>query len=75
MNTPRLIIARNTGTRQTLCALCNQPRNFALGPELFRIDTLELVCRHCGKEQAPDLVALLMLSHYTTYTNGRVQNT
>ena len=61
MSTPRLVIARNTGTRRTLCALCNKRRDFTLGLELFRIDTMELVCWICGQEHAPDLVALLSL--------------
>lgn len=61
MDIPRLVIARNTGVRRTLCAVCNQASDFALGPELFRIDTLELVCQPCGWKQAPDLVALLAL--------------
>jgi hypothetical protein len=61
LSTPRLVISRNTGTRRTLCALCNTRRDFTLGLELFRIDTMELVCWPCGKEHAPDLVALLAL--------------
>ncbi len=62
MSSPKLVIARNTGTRRTHCALCNKRRDFALGLELFRIDTLELVCLLCGREHAPELVALLALS-------------
>ena len=61
MSTTKLVIARNTGTRRTYCALCNQQRNFSLGLELFRIDTFELVCLFCGREHAPELVALLAL--------------
>lgn len=62
MDMPRLAIAHNTGTRRALCSICNQPRDFNLGAELFRIDTLELVCQPCGWERAPDLVTLLILS-------------
>ena len=62
MDTPRLVIARNSGPRRTLCSICNQSRDFHLGPELYRVDTLELVCQQCGWEQAPDLVTLLLLS-------------
>ncbi len=62
MDIPRLVIARNTGTRRTLCSVCNELRDFNLGPELFRIDTLELVCQPCGWQRAPDLVTLLVLS-------------
>jgi hypothetical protein len=61
MGTTRLAIARNTGTRRAYCALCNKRRDFSLGLELFRIDTFELVCLLCGREQAPELVALLAL--------------
>ncbi len=61
MSIPRLVIARNTGTRRILCALCNKRRDFTLGLELFRVDTMELVCWLCGKEHASDLVALLSL--------------
>ena len=61
MSAPRLVIARNTGTRRALCALCNKRRDFALGLELFSIDTLELVCWVCGQEYAPELVGLLSL--------------
>lgn len=62
MSMPRLVIARNPSTRRALCALCNQRRDFAIGLELFRIDTLELVCQSCGQQVAPDMVALLTLS-------------
>lgn len=62
MSSPKLVIARNTGIRRTHCALCNKQRDFSLGLELFRIDTLELVCLLCGREHAPELVALLALS-------------
>ncbi len=61
LSTPRLVIARNTGMRRTLCAMCNKRRDFTLGLELFRIDTMELVCWNCGQEHAPDLMALLSL--------------
>lgn len=62
MDSPRLVIARNTGTRRAFCSICTQVCDFHPGPELFRIDTLELVCRQCGWKQAPDLVTLLLLS-------------
>jgi hypothetical protein len=61
MNAPKLAIARNTGTTRTYCALCTKRRDFSLGLELFRIDTFELVCLLCGREHAPELVALLAL--------------
>ena len=70
MHTPRLVIARNTGMYHARCAMCNENRNFNLGPELFRIDTLELVCLACGREHAPDLAALLAMR---PLTNGKVQ--
>ena len=61
MSTTKLVIARNTGTRRTYCSLCNKRRDFSLGLELFRVDTFELVCLLCGREHAPELVALLAL--------------
>jgi hypothetical protein len=61
MSAPKLVITRNTGTRRAYCALCNKRRDFSLGLELFRIDTFELVCLLCGREHAPELVALLAL--------------
>lgn len=61
MEPPRLVIARNTGIRRAFCALCNQCRDFAIGLELFRIDTLELVCGECGQKHAPEMVDLLAL--------------
>lgn len=61
MSAPTLVIARNTGVRRADCALCNKRRDFSLGLELFRIDTFELVCLLCGREHAPELVALLAL--------------
>lgn len=62
MSMPRLVIARNPSTRRALCAVCNQRQDFAIGLELFRIDTLELVCQGCGQQAAPDMVALLTLA-------------
>lgn len=61
MDAPRLVIARNTGVRRAYCALCNKRRDFSLGLELFRFDTFELVCLLCGREHAPELVALMAL--------------
>jgi hypothetical protein len=62
MLTPRLVIAHNTSIRRAWCALCNRRQDFVIGLELFRIDTLELVCEGCGQQYAPDLVSLLTLS-------------
>ncbi len=72
MQTPRLVIARNTGMHRARCSLCNQERHFSIGPELYRIDTLELVCLSCGKEQAPELVALLAMRPLTNGFAHRV---
>ena len=71
MNTPRLVIARNTGMHHARCAMCNQNHHFTPGPELFRIDTLELVCLGCGREHAPELAALLAMR---PLTNGKAQH-
>ncbi len=61
MGTPHLVISRNTGTRRTYCAVCDQQRDFSVGLELYRVDTFELVCLICGQKHAPELVALLAL--------------
>ena len=62
MDIPKLVIGRNTGISRAYCAICNKRRDFSLGLELFRLDTYELVCLLCGREHAPELVALLALS-------------
>lgn len=44
------------------CALCKTETEPNEGPDLFAADTWETVCWTCGREAAPQLVALLMLS-------------
>jgi hypothetical protein len=44
------------------CALCGK-RVAGVGPHLVLADGQELVCRECGRRQAPGLVALLDLAH------------
>jgi len=44
------------------CAICSKAVDADIGPELFLVDNWELVCRRCGREEAPELVALLELA-------------
>ena len=45
----------------TTCAVCGAKTETNEGPDLFTSDTWEPVCWTCGRETAPQLVALLML--------------
>jgi hypothetical protein len=44
------------------CGLCGKRVEAAGGPRLFVEDSTEPVCRDCGKQHAPNLVALLDLA-------------
>jgi hypothetical protein len=44
------------------CAVCGDNTATSMGPDLFLEGTMQVVCRGCGKEFAPNLVALLELS-------------
>jgi hypothetical protein len=48
-------------TAEDPCAFCGRPTPPAEGPGLRLADHLGVVCRDCGKEHAPSLVALLDL--------------
>ncbi len=45
-----------------LCAVCGGNTETAFGPDLFLEGTMQVVCRGCGRDYAPNLVALLELS-------------
>lgn len=45
-----------------LCAVCGESTGTSIGPDLFVEGTMQVVCRSCGKEYAPNLVELLELS-------------
>ncbi|NLI82030.1 MAG: hypothetical protein GX443_10125 [Deltaproteobacteria bacterium] len=44
------------------CAICGGSVDTCMGPDLFVEGTMQVVCRACGKDYAPNLVELLELS-------------
>jgi hypothetical protein len=56
-----LVIHYSYSTETESCALCGG-RTGSRGPQLHRAQTGDVVCRTCGKEYAPSLVALLDLA-------------
>ena len=50
-------------TSGAACACCGRPLPAAGGPQLALADRPDGVCRDCGKQHAPSLVALLDLAH------------
>ncbi len=46
---------------EQFCAMCGGPMASRLGPDLFMEGTMQVVCRDCGLEYAPQLVGLLEL--------------
>jgi len=58
-NRQRLVIAHNNCASNDPCALCGRRLDAEVGPELFLPDGVSIVCWKCGKEHAPELVAML----------------
>lgn len=54
------------------CALCGESVEADEGPQLFVADSLEIVCRDCGRQHAPPLAALLDLAQQAQRT-GRIR--
>jgi len=54
-----LAIKRNNLASNDPCAICGGRTDPAIGPELFMADSWRVVCWDCGREHAPELVALL----------------
>ncbi len=53
-------ITYNPRAARDPCAVCGiQPHPF-VGPELFLVDTWDIVCWRCGERYAPELVIMLM---------------
>ena len=45
------------------CTICGEQTDSSSGPQLRLADSMDVVCRGCGKKHAPLLVALLDLAH------------
>jgi hypothetical protein len=58
---PSLVIKLNANAIPTNCPLCGNPTNPNIGAELMIEGTTEIVCRSCGYEHAPHLIAILNL--------------
>jgi hypothetical protein len=57
-----LVINCTGSSADDCCSLCGSQTTFGQGPRLFRANSRDAVCRDCGKEHAPSLVALLDLA-------------
>jgi len=57
-----LVIQHHHDAANETCALCGQRTLVDEGPQLFVADSLDAVCRDCGRKHAPSLVALLDLA-------------
>jgi hypothetical protein len=58
----QLVIQLKPGGTHDACALCGERTGGAAGLALFDADSQDHVCRECGREHAPSLVALLDLA-------------
>jgi len=56
-----LAIKLNPESSAYECAVCEDARTSAQGPELFLADSWDLVCDECGRKYAPLLMALIDL--------------
>jgi hypothetical protein len=56
-----LVIQFKPSAPNSPCTLCGD-RTSETGPQLYRADRKDLVCRACGKKHAPSLAALLELA-------------
>lgn len=56
---PDLVIRMNPVASNDPCAVCGDRTDPLVGPELFLANTYHLVCRRCGQQLAPELVAVL----------------
>lgn len=59
---PQLVLQLQSCEDSAVCSCCGKRNLDADGPYLARADTLEVVCRECGKKHAASLVALLDLA-------------
>jgi hypothetical protein len=61
-----LAIKLNQRIEPDACPLCGTVVNPNIGAELFLADSDLIVCRNCGREHAPALIALLVLAFFAT---------
>jgi hypothetical protein len=66
-----LVIQFNHSCSSDFCCLCGGHATSGEGPQLYRADSGDAVCRNCGKKHAPWLVALLDLAG-TAQRVGRI---
>src|SRR5437763_17115061 len=66
MSTTKLAIKLNDNPTPEPCPLCGGLTNPNVGAELTLADNSLVVCRACGLEHAPTLVALLTLGFIAT---------
>ena len=57
-----LILQYHPGVSSDPCAFCGKAAGAHAGPRLCLADSMEVVCRDCGKKRAPSLVALVDLA-------------
>ncbi len=57
-----LVIQHDYAAANDICVLCGQYTPEDESPRLAVADSLETVCRDCGKQHSPPLVALLDLA-------------
>jgi len=61
MNRHQFRIKLNRRVDHSVCAVCGKTSEVEVGPDLFTAEG-EHVCLNCGRENAPELTALLGLS-------------
>ena len=59
MDKTQFAIRMNNAATNDPCAVCGRRTDPQIGPELFLENSWALVCRPCGIEHVPELVALL----------------
>ena len=62
----RYAIKLNRQVTRIDCAVCGTYIEPDIGPELFLSDSWQLVCRPCGRKEAPELASLLALAEAST---------
>jgi hypothetical protein len=66
-----LVIHWGPASPHDACDFCGGQAVASAGPQLYRADNRQAVCRNCGKKHAPSLVALLDLAS-TAQRVGRI---
>ena len=58
----RCAIMLNRKWGDARCAICSKAIEADVGPQLFLVESRELICHECGGTEAPELTALLRLA-------------